>query len=187
MRIFLAVDISDELREELALIQKKLSDKLSNTKWVIPENLHITLKFIGEVEPEEAENVAMHLEQPIKKTPSFYIELGELGVFPNIKRPRVFWAGLKKGRRELIHLNGLVEKKLFSAGSEKSSKPFSPHITMARFRHPPSSKEVENAMEYASLIKNKGHLVQGISIYESILKPKGPEYKLLYFLSTNNS
>ncbi len=186
MRIFLAVDINDEQRVELAGIQKYLSDKLSKIKWVMPENLHITMKFLGELEPEEADRVATILNKPLKSFSSFPIEPGGLGVFPNIKRPRVFWAGLRKGHDELINLSRIVEDTVSAAGFDKDTKPFSPHITLGRFRQPPNGKAVEETIKNAPQLKPSEHIVSGISIYQSILKPEGPQYKLLHFLRTKS-
>ena len=177
MRVFIAVDINDEMRRELTRIQNVLSGKLVNAKWVKPQNLHITIKFLGEIEPEAVGDITLSLEKPIKETPSFYIELGELGVFPNMKRPAVFWAGLKKGREEMSRLNELIQNSLYQIGYEKDSKPFSPHITLARFRKPVPSNQIVKAIESVSPIKKAGHTINGVSIYESTLKPKGPEYK----------
>ncbi len=184
MRVFLAVDLNDEQRKELNRCQILLSAKLSNIKWVPKDNLHITLKFLGELKPVEIEKIISCIKNPAKNIPAFQIEPGYLGAFPTIKRPRIIWAGLKKGHDEMVNLNRVIEENLSELGFEKDHKPFSPHITLGRFRQPPADKITVKAIETFPPLNPAKKIVGEISIYQSILKPEGPQYKPLHFWET---
>jgi RNA 2',3'-cyclic 3'-phosphodiesterase len=182
VRLFVALQISAAVRGELAGLIKELRalDPASSAKkvrWVRPENLHVTLKFIGEAAPEKLETIgsalsAVHSAQPVE------LRFRGLGFFPNEKRARVLWAGIE-APPNLTAIAGDVDQHLEKVGFPRESRPFAPHLTLARFEPPGISRELHAAVqgkatrEFGVLHTGEFHLI------ESKLKPSGAEYTTL--------
>ena len=174
MRLFVALEIPSEVRKNLASLIESLRAVSPQARWVRPENLHVTLKFIGEV-PEARLSVIRGALASVRSEQPVTLDFRELGLFPNEKHPRVFWAGIEASPN-LKTLAAEIEKAAETLGIPPEQKPFSPHLTLARFEPPrlPDQLQVavqENAeREFGSLLTNQFHLI------ESKLKPSGAEY-----------
>ena len=177
MRLFVALEIPSTVRENLASLLKSLRALSSQPRWVRSENLHVTLKFIGEVTPEKLGDIrsalaAVHSDQAVT------IDFRGLGFFPNDKDPRVFWTGIDASPN-LKMLAMDIDQTTEKLGILREHRPFSPHLTLARFQLPglPDNLRAmiqENAArEFGSLRTNQFHLI------ESKLKPAGAEYTTL--------
>jgi len=183
MRIFLAVNLDHEMQEELIQFQEELKRKIKGIRWVNPQLLHITLKFLGETD----EAVAAMLENPLRelaeKTAAFRVSLGRLGAFPSLKDPRVIWLGILEGATELVSLAEGMEEALkkvhpshFLDSSGKSTRDkFRPHLTIGR-------KSKQEAFEADPAIfkerwecRNRLY-VDSFYLIKSILRPTGPLY-----------
>ena len=174
MRLFVALEIPSDVRENLAALLKSLGAVSPQTRWVRPENLHVTLKFIGEVPAANLADIRGALAGVCSAQP-VAVDFRGLGFFPNEKHPRVFWAGIEASPNLKIlaaEIDGATEK----LGIPREQRPFSPHLTLARFE-PPRLRETlraaiqENAeREFGSLRTSQFHLI------ESKLKPSGAEY-----------
>jgi RNA 2',3'-cyclic 3'-phosphodiesterase len=129
MRLFVALDIDDAIRERIRLFANELRALAPNVRWVSTESLHITLKFIG----EQPEPKVTAIEAALAKVsgPSTRISFRGCGFFPTAKSPRVFWIGVEAGA-ELAQLANQIEEALVPLGIEKEKRRFSPHITLAR-------------------------------------------------------
>ena len=182
MRLFVALAIPSAVRVRLAELTKKLSSEaLASSKrkvrWVQPENLHVTLKFIGHVEPAKLDPIcgalsAVHSVEPV------HLSFRRLGFFPNENRPRVLWAGMEASPN-LAPLAGEVDRVLGPLGIPLETRPFAPHLTLARFDPPGISKELRAATA-ANLTQEFGMLRTGeFHLIESKLKPSGAEYTTL--------
>jgi 2'-5' RNA ligase len=177
VRLFVAIEISSEIRNALALFLKELRGVAPLAKWVRAENLHVTLKFLGETEPAKVSAInntlgTIRSEQPIT------LEFRGLGFFPNEKRPRIFWAGIESSLSLKI-LAEEIDQKLHQLGFQIEDRPFAPHLTLARF-HPPGlapklgHKVAEHpSRSFGSLTTREFHLI------ESKLKSTGAEYTTL--------
>ncbi len=177
MRLFVALEIPSAVRENLAALLNSLRGLSPQTRWVRPENLHATLKFIGEVPEAKLADIRRALagarsDQPVA------LDFRGLGFFPNEKHPRVFWAGIEASPN-LKTLAADIEKATENLGIAREQRPFSPHLTLARFEPPRLPKKLraaiqENATrEFGSLRTNQFRLI------ESKLKPSGAEYTTL--------
>jgi 2'-5' RNA ligase len=182
VRLFVALAIRPAIKTELTELIKKLSgvnppSSKSKARWVRPENLHVTLKFIGHIEPGKLDAIraalsAVHSGQPVD------LIFRGLGFFPNENRPRVLWAGME-GSPNLAPLAGEVDRAASSQGIPLETRPFTPHLTLARFDPPGISKELRAAAlarmdsEFGVLRTGEFHLI------ESKLKPSGAEYTTL--------
>ena len=129
MRIFVALDIEESIRDRIARFMEGVRGFAPDVRWVRPESLHITLKFIGEKPPEAVEEIKRALSA-IQMAP-VEIAFRGYGFFPSAKAPRVFWVGIESGP-QLAEVAGAVDKTLSSFGIPKEQHAFSPHLTLAR-------------------------------------------------------
>lgn len=177
MRVFVALEIPTAVREKLAALLKNLRELSSQPRWARPENLHVTLKFIGEVAPEKLGAIRAALAR-VRSDARVTLEFRRLGFFPNEKRPRVFWAGMQASPN-LKLLAADIESAVEELGIAREERPFSPHLTLARFQPPHLPEKLraaiqENAArEFGSFETGQFHLI------ESRLKPSGAEYTTL--------
>ena len=136
IRVFIAVSFNQKLTGELRELQDQFKQLSLNASWVKPENIHLTLKFLGDVETNRVSKIF----DPINKTAlafsSFNLRLSNLGVFPNWNRPQVFWIGWDDKEEILKNLKKRLELELSDVGFPRDMKPFSPHLTLARLRSP---------------------------------------------------
>jgi RNA 2',3'-cyclic 3'-phosphodiesterase len=174
MRVFVALEIPSTVRENLAALLKSLREVSPQTRWVRPENLHVTLKFIGEVAEAKFAAIRSALagvrsEQPVT------LDFHGLGFFPNEKHPRVFWAGIEASPN-LKTLAADIDRAAEKLGIPAEKRPFSPHLTLARFE-PPRLPEKLRAAIQENAAPNFGSLRAGrFHLIESKLKPAGAEY-----------
>jgi RNA 2',3'-cyclic 3'-phosphodiesterase len=129
MRLFVALEIEDGIRRSIARFLDGVREFAPDARWVRPESLHVTLKFIGEQSPEEMENIKRMLETITAF--GFEMTLSGYGFFPGVRMPRVFWIGVEAGP-QLPTLAASVNEKLASIGIPKEEHAFNPHLTLAR-------------------------------------------------------
>jgi 2'-5' RNA ligase len=136
--------------------------------------MHLTLRFLGEVDRPTATRLADALAQPIAMSP-FELALSGIGVFPPSGRPKVLWIGLAAGASELAAVHGEIERRLQPFGFEPEGRPYRGHLTLARFREP-ASIEVKALVERAAPGEIGRSQVREVVLYESDLSPRGPTY-----------
>ena len=176
VRCFCAVNLSEEVRNNIAVFQSDLKRNIPNVSWVKKGNFHITLKFLGEKRNVEIDRISDVLSKVSTRLMAFNIVFGSLGFFPAPLRPRVIWVGLRSGAEEMIELNKHIEDNLAKIKIRRDSK-FHPHITLGRIR-----KWVLNEDECRELINQNqqsdfGSLrVKSVSLMRSTLKSTGAEY-----------
>jgi 2'-5' RNA ligase len=129
MRIFIGIDLNPEVRARIARFIEGVCGFAPDARWVSPESLHITLKFIGEQKPEQVEAIAQRLRRI--QTAVFDIRVHGHGFFPTAKAPRVFWIGIEAGP-QLPHLASDIDSAVAELGVEREDRAFSPHLTLAR-------------------------------------------------------
>jgi 2'-5' RNA ligase len=174
VRLFAAIEIPGKIRSTLALLLKELRGVAPDAKWVRPENLHVTLKFLGEVDPARLGPIQASL-RAIRNSGLVTLNFRGLGFFPNEKHPRVLWAGIDPSTN-LRPLAEDIDRSLHEIGFPLEEKPFTPHLTLARFYAsglPPNLAAAikQNAsQDFGSLGARQFHLI------ESKLKPGGAEY-----------
>jgi RNA 2',3'-cyclic 3'-phosphodiesterase len=177
MRLFVALDIPEDVRSSLAALTAKLRPACRNARWVRIEGLHVTLKFIGETPTEKAEMIKTALASIPSRAP-ILINFRGLGFFPNERRPRVLWAGINADT-ELAELARAVEISLVPLGIPRDERTFSPHLTLARLETPRVLEALQDT------VKNSGQIKFGVTtatefhLYQSVLKPGGAEYTRL--------
>src|SRR4029077_2995908 len=177
MRLFVALDIPDDVRCAIGALAAKLRLTCRHARWVRIEGLHVTLKFIGESSAEKAEAIKTALAS-IPPRASISMNFRGLGFFPNGRRPRVLWAGIEAGT-ELAALAAEVETSLDPLGIARAERAFSPHLTLARFDTPRGLDDLHAAIEQARTLVFGGATAKEFHLYQSVLKPGGAEYTRL--------
>jgi RNA 2',3'-cyclic 3'-phosphodiesterase len=177
VRLFVALDLREDVRQAIRELIGRLQPASRNARWVRPEGMHITLKSIGYARPEQLEPVrsalaAMRSPQPIE------MRFRGIGFFPNEKRPRVIWSGIEASPN-LAPLAADIERALEPLGIAPESRGFVPHLTLARFNPPaPADQLVRAAGELQSHELGSARETE-FHLFESILRPTGAEYKKL--------
>jgi 2'-5' RNA ligase len=192
MRIFIGIDLDEEIREKIARFLDGVRGFAPDAHWVRPESLHITLKFIGEQKPEQVEAISERLRQV--EGSAAEIRLGGHGFFPTAKSPRVFWIGIQAGP-ELGQLATNIDAGVAELGIPREDRPFSPHLTLARggsgSGSPKRRKSDRPNSTFAVLEKRLAAMgdpdfgtmtAREFIVYQSQLSPKGSKYtKLQHF------
>jgi len=179
IRTFLAIDLDPEILQTIKNIQDDLKNIDCDIKWVKPENINLTLKFLGEIKDKRIDAINQALEDLFQSTAPIKTELTELGAFPIIDKPRVLWVGLKDKERQIVQLVASLEKKLLTIGFKKDQKLFTPHITIGRIRSPKNLNLLSQAISNHSLPTGLTQTIQSVTLNKSTLTPQGPIYETL--------
>lgn len=181
IRCFIAVEIPDNIKNEIDLFISDLRKISPQIKWVKTKGMHITLKFLGEIEPEICDQVKRVLSEITNITNPFEIKITESGAFPNFNKPRVFWIGLQQDKNQSLNrLNEWIETKLSVLGFERERRKFSPHITLGRVRNPGNFGKLTNLLKEKKISNNIIQVSQ-IVFMKSELKPTGAVYTPIEF------
>jgi len=180
MRAFLAIDIDRAVREEVCNFIDQVSKTTRGVSWVRPENIHLTLKFLGEIQEGTPEAIAAGLNPWLTKLQPFSLLLKGAGGFPNLKTPRVLWVGIDLVN-QLKALYDTVEDVCEGLGFQREKRPFSPHITIGRVKGVVDPKALSKMYERAQHVWGTT-LVREVNIMRSVLRPTGAEYSVLLSL-----
>ena len=175
IRCFVAIEIPEPIQELLKPIQTRLQSKIRRASWTKPGNFHLTLKFLGDVQPEAMEVVGEAIQKVVDAQTPFSIELGGVGAFPNFNRPRVLWVGIKKGDLIVSRLAKSVNFELKHLGFPIDNR-FHPHLTLARIRHPMNLEPLQNVLRQYNTIDTAIVHVNEITLMQSQLHPNGAVY-----------
>jgi 2'-5' RNA ligase len=181
MRVFIAIDLPDEVRAELAAVERELRPTTTSARWVAAESIHVTLKFIGETSEKRMESIDEALAGITWKP--FQVKVRGLGFFPGKRSPRVLWAGLQAPTME--GLSEKIDSRMERFGFEKEKRAFRPHITLARARHTRLDAALVTAAASLEERNFGSFLVDRCFLYQSTLKSSGAVYSRLkeYLLS----
>ncbi len=179
MRLFIAIDPSMEQREKLQILQQRLAHSLGGVRWVRPEGLHLTLKFLGEQEAEKVPLIITAMQIVSRSVSPFYLQFGSTGVFPSPKRARIIWTGIHRGASETEELADSLEKELAKRGFPLERRPFKAHLTLGRVRLSLPGEKVGQLLSAEKNFKTEKALVTSMSLYESRLTPRGAQYTTL--------
>lgn len=183
MRAFIAIELSKEIKDFLSRIQEKLKLSGCDVKWVSPKNIHLTLKFLGEINEEQLAKINQIVSEAAVLQPGFDLRLASIGSFPKISSPRVIWVGIGQGKEETKKIAAYLEEKISLIGIPAEEKEFSSHITIGRVRSPSGRqnliqglREIESEFEGQEKPQLK---VTKITLFKSTLTPQGPVYEAL--------
>ena len=179
IRTFVAIDLPPALISLLEKVQEELKTTGLRVKWVRPKNIHLTLKFIGNISPSGIDKIRGAMTDAVDDIAGINLVARGVGVFPGIKRPRVIWVGLGGQIQLLFAMQRALEDNLEALGFEKEKRPFKGHLTLGRFKqtvHPDTIRRF--IQEYANL-SSEEFTVRRIILFRSELKPTGAIYTQL--------
>jgi 2'-5' RNA ligase len=180
IRSFIAVELPLELKQALSRLQAKLkSSSAAPVKWVEPDNIHLTLKFLGDISTEITGRITAVLENASRGTSPFEIGVSGIGVFPGLKRVRIVWVGLTGELEKLEQLQKRIEAGLEPLGIPPEGRPFTPHLTIARVRdyaRPDDRLTLGELIGGMSLEQEYKVGVNAVHLMKSQLTREGPIY-----------
>ena len=182
IRVFLAVELSFNIQEKLFALQEQLKGTLPPINWVRPESIHLTLKFLGYVEPSFVSPLFSALESIGEKHDPFSVDVQGLGVFPQVKHPRIFWVGLTGNTQALQDLVFEIEAALEPLGFPPEEKSYHPHLTLARIKR--ENAKVGSALIHTRALESDQPLgtlnVDGFTLFQSDLDSSGARHTSLW-------
>ncbi len=172
IRIFIATEVSDRIANEIANIQDRLKDSADRVSWVKPGNIHLTLRFLGDIEENRMEEIYRAMLQSVSGIDPHDISVKGIGVFPNLNNPRVIWLGVVDEEKLKIIYKAL-ERELCMVGFEKEDRNFHPHISIGRVRYLSNKRAFKERIEGLNGIELGNLIIDKILLYKSELKPSG--------------
>jgi 2'-5' RNA ligase len=178
MRTFIAIPLPAEARALLGELQSKLRPFGAEVKWTSTSAIHLTLKFLGEIDPAVLPRLAKLLREATVSELPFQLRLHGVGGFPSLRNPRVIWCGLEGDLQELASLQKKVEAACLDAGCAPEERPFQPHLTLGRVR---GKRNLQPLLDYIKIGSAEEHafVARELNIYQSVLRPQGAVYTVL--------
>jgi 2'-5' RNA ligase len=175
MRTFIAIELPERIKKKIEELQAPLKKTNAFVSWVKPENIHVTLKFLGEVPENKINEVFSATDKALEGAKKFTMSLKGMGAFPDFRRPRVIWIGAGSGVNELSHLANRIEEEMEKIDFPKEERKFSAHFTVGRVKSP---KNIEKLMELvkASDFQTDDIEVSEMVVMKSQLHPAGAIY-----------
>jgi 2'-5' RNA ligase len=177
MRCFLAAPVPDATRDSLVRVQEALRRADADVRWVSPESLHLTLKFLGEMGGEPLEALRRRLPAATAGRAPLALEVAGLGAFPDRGAPKVVWAGCRGDLAGLEDLVRVLERESVAAGAAPEERPFAAHLTIGRARSPRNAARLRAALERERATPYGRLEVSRVVLYRSTLAPDGPIYE----------
>lgn len=180
IRTFIAIELTEEIKENIRQFIELIKNPEDKITWVLPFNVHLTLKFLGNIHAGDINSIKGIIRESAKKYPPFEISIKGTGVFPSQRNPRVVWTGVDTGRERVKEIYGDLENGLSAIGIQKEDRSYTPHFTLGRVKYIKDLKRFsDNILKYKENLF--GNLkVSGISLMKSTLTPKGSVYEKLF-------
>nr|MBN1228611.1 RNA 2',3'-cyclic phosphodiesterase [Anaerolineae bacterium] len=181
-RLFIAIEIPRDVLETIADVQtllKRRHPEFKAVRWVKPEGIHLTLKFLGDVETEAVDRISGAIQDCASQVTPFAMGIEGFGCFPHTRRPRVIWLGITGDLEQLKTLQASIEQATTQLGFEPENRDFSPHLTLGRIKHPVTSNDLEDICEFLDTTEVEQLAewrVSSVSLIRSQLKPDGAIY-----------
>ena len=185
IRTFIALELPPSLISLLAKVQEDLQSMGLRAKWVRPENIHLTLKFLGNTNSVDIDKIGGAMVDAVGKINTFNLVAEGIGVFPGIKRPRVIWVGLKGQIQLLFAMQRLLEDNLAALGYKKEKRPFKGHLTLGRFKQSVNPNTIRRVLQELGDLTIEEFTARRVIFYKSDLKPTGAVYSQLQRASFN--
>ncbi len=181
MRLFIALPLPQEVETKLGELTTEFKERGGRVRWVRPANIHLTVRFLGDTEEDRVPKIVELIDKVAGDFPAVDVLLDRLGGFPNLKRPRVLWVGLREDEQvhELSKLARQVELGVRRLRFEKEKKGFKPHLTLGRVKDSRGCRDLTEYMEQYTFEPLPVHLDR-LVLFQSTLTPKGSVYKRLH-------
>lgn len=179
-RTFIAVPLEEGVRAKIVGLQEELAQAGTDVKWVEPENLHVTLLFLGEVDLRDSVDICRAIHRVTERLPPFAMTVSSVGCFPNLRRPRTLWVGVAEGNPELVRLHDLIENELLQLGGyRREERGYTPHITLGRIKTDDVTAELRTGLKDRADWPGGRQTVREVHVMTSELRPTGPTYTVL--------
>jgi 2'-5' RNA ligase len=179
-RAFVAMHLSDDLRLAVSCLQNELREELAKAgvKWTRVDQIHLTLKFLGDVEAAAIGELTLALHRACAGHDLFHLRLEQLGCFPELRSPRIIWLGLGGETERLRSLQTRIEQETAPFTGHEDERSFHPHLTLARVRHvsPPERSHVAQVLEAKQATALGDWTVREVVLMKSVLSSAGPTY-----------
>lgn len=176
IRAFIAIPLPESILKAISAAQEKLRRTALGIRWVRPEGIHLTLKFLGNISPTDVSHVQSAIEQTTRAFRPFTLKAKGIGVFPDFRRPRVIWLGIT-GDLEILHaLQRDLESELKSHGFEKEKRPFKGHLTLGRIRNRLDRDKLSKALQELEDFETGSFRADSVVLFRSKLHPGGAVY-----------
>lgn len=180
VRTFVAVEIPLEVKDRAQRMIGQLRATAAKVKWVAPEHMHWTLKFLGNIDMLEIPAVCEAVKQAVEPLAAFDLEARGAGAFPDVRRPRTVWVGTGRGTDQMIELHDAVEFELAKLGYRSENRRFRPHLTVGRVRQSPQGiGELGRLIEQYAEFDGGVSLVDEVVVFSSELGQDGPTHEPL--------
>jgi 2'-5' RNA ligase len=176
IRTFIAIDLPPAVISLLAKVQEELKAAGLQVKWVRPKNIHLTLKFIGNISPSSIDKIYGAMTDAVDDIAGINLVAREVGVFPGIKRPRIIWVGLGGQIQLVFAIQRALEDNLEALGIKKEIRPFKGHLTLGRFKQTVHPDTIRRLMQEYANLSSEEFTVSRIVLFRSELKPTGAVY-----------
>lgn len=181
MRAFIAIRLPEAVTETLSAIQEKLKPGNSGIIWTKPQNLHLTVKFLGEISKDKLEKIKGIAEETARATPVFRLKLEKLGAFPCPRASRIIWAGSEQAPAALKQLAANLDNRLSKAGVPEEKRDFRAHVTIGRLKNRAAAAGTQKTMDNPEIYGNINceFDCDKITLFESVLGGTGPIYTVI--------
>jgi 2'-5' RNA ligase len=180
LRTFIAVDTGKAIRDRCVALQETLARSGADVKWVEPDNLHVTLLFLGEVEDRDVPALCRAVAEVAERHDGFRLSVEGVGCFPNPRRPRVVWVGVGDGHAELVKLHEALEPPLLELGCyRREERAYTPHLTLGRVKGERATAALASALAAKAKWQAGVTEVGEVHVLSSELTPRGPVYAVL--------
>ena len=179
IRCFVAIEIPDRIQAILSEVQNKFRQKIKKASWTRSENFHLTLKFLGDVEQSGINRINSTLTRIAAYYEPFCINIGGIGTFPNLYRPRVLWVGLAQGAKKITTFADIINREFDKLGFSYDSR-FHPHLTLARLKDSVNMKTYTEFFKKFKTISGTSMNVDHLTLVRSELHPSGAVYTPLH-------
>ncbi len=183
VRSFIAIELPEDIKAALQQLQNTLkAQSPREVRWVDPGGIHLTLKFLGDVETERLEAITQAISEVTQKMPPFRLVLQGTGCFPNLRRPRVIWVGVQGDLEPLGRLQEGIEESMAALGFAREDRAYTPHLTLGRVREGARGHDVQRLGEQIGALKWQGSgefSVGSVHLIRSDLTPRGAIYTKL--------
>lgn len=179
-RTFIAVPLEEKVRAKIVGLQEEMSAAGTEVKWVEPENLHVTLLFLGEVDLRESVEICRAVRRVTEGISPFKLQIAGMGCFPNARRPRTLWAGVAEGHDELTQLHHAIEGDLLELGGyRREERGYTPHITLGRIKTDDVTPELRAKITELTDWLGGKQVVRDVHVLTSELRSSGPAYSVI--------
>jgi 2'-5' RNA ligase len=180
LRTFIAFELPEAVSDHLRVFQTRLQTLGTGIRWVRPRNIHLTLKFLGDIRPEELQDAKTALDKAVLGQGPIQLAVRGIGVFPGRRKPRVIWAGLADQVPQLLEFQKRLENIFSDCGFAREERPFKAHLTLGRVKGGLDAEPLDEALRHIDQYPALGFQAEQVILFKSDLMPNGPIYTRLH-------